>query len=221
MVVVTVGALVVVLLGVVVVPLRRARVVSPAVRGAVVVVVARVVLLGVVVVAIGRVVLGVVAVAVVAAAVAMVPIRRPGAPMVPVLAVAQLAARGRDVVVYVLVVARDRRGVVVLAVVAVVAVRAAAVVPGVVMVAVFVVVPILVLVVVVVIAVLGVPVRRLLAPRIVKVPAGPLLLVAIQVSMLRRLQKLLGDIRGVLQGELAQLLRGRRGPRWSIHCGVA
>jgi hypothetical protein len=224
--VVTVGALVVVLLGVVVVPLRRARVVSPAVRGAVVVA-AMVVLLGEVVVAIGRVVLGVVAVAVVAAAVAMVPIRRPGAPMVPVLAVAQLAARGRDVVVYVLVVARDRGGVVVLAVVTVVAVRAAAVVPGVVMVAVFVVVPILVLVVVVtvlvvvVIAVLGVPVRRLLAPRIVKVPAGSLLLVAIQVSMLRRLQKLLGELRGVLQGELAQLLRGRRGPRWSIHCGVA
>lgn len=211
MVVVTVGA---------VVALRRARVVSPPVRGAVV--------LGVVVVVpVGRVVLGVVAVAVVTA---MVAIRRAGASMVAVLAVAQLAARGRDVVVSVFVVARDRRGVVVLAVVAVVAVRAAAVVAGVVMVAgVFVVVAVLVVVVVVVtvlvavvvVAVLGVPVRGLLAPRIVKVAAGSLLLVAVQVPMLRRLEELLGDIRGVLQGELAQLLRGRRGPRWSIHGGVA
>ena len=135
-------------------------------------------------------------------AVTLVPIGRPGTPMVPVLAVAQLATRGRDVVIYVFVIARNRRVVVVLPMVPVVA---AVVVPRAMMVTVFVVVPILV---VVVIAILSIPVGRLLVG-IINIPPGSLLLVAIDMTMLRRLRELLRDIRSVLQGQFAQLLRGR------------
>lgn len=193
------------LLRVTVVPLRGARMLLAAMRTTVVVSMA--VLLGVMVIPLrrARVVLGVVAVSMVTVAVAMVPIRRPGASMVTMLAVAKLAARARDVVVYVFVVARNRRVVIVLCMVAMVTVRASMMVSGAVMMVVLVVVPILV---VVVIAILCVPVRGLLAG-IVNLPPGSLLLVAIDVSVLRRLQKLLWDIRGVLQGEFAQLLRGR------------
>ena len=125
--------------------------------------------------------------------------------MVTMLTVAKLAARARDVVVYVFVVARNRCGVIVLCMVATVAVRAPVVVSGAVMMVVLVMVSVLV---VVMIAILCVPVRRLLAG-IINLPPGSLLLVTIDVTMLRGLQKVLGDIRTVLQGEFAQLLRGR------------
>lgn len=125
--------------------------------------------------------------------------------MMPVLAATHLAARGRDVLVYVFMVARDRGVVVVLRMVPVMAVRATVVVPGALVMPILMVVAILV---VVVISIIRVSVHCLLVG-IINLPPGSLLLVAIEMAMLRRLEKLLRNVRLVLQRELAQLLRSR------------